>query len=566
MNKKSLILPVFAALFFSMALPVFANNLTFLNDLDIKNSGMGGANAPFSSGAFSAFINPAGLGLAERQEISLVYYNLFEEASLSAASYCLPLIEKGTLSLSGAILNSGAAEERDINNVLTGTFEDSYTAIYASYGILLYDFLSAGLSLKYLSHDFYNESTGGFGLDAGVLFILPYDLRAAVSVTNIIKPVFKYSSNESDSLPLSGSVSAGWSGTFFKDLQDMLKFAAALSFEELNENIIWNTGVQYSVYDIFFLRGGVNNEGFTAGASVKYQNAEINYALVQKPADLVHRLSVAYSFGDDIREIESKFKNKETKARYELIEKIKNETINDFEREVNGLIKAGDYENALKTIGKALVWSPRNEWFLDKELEVTELLRSGKVKSFLYDADFLIENAMYIDALVVLKDILSLDPKNEAASAKFKRTQELIRTLGESNYSVESGNKEIIQKNFESGLDYYAASRFDRAIEEWDKVIKASPLQSQVYKYIQSAQAKLKKIEQAVTLKKAAGEKKLSALYNEAVMLYTKGDFEKSISAWKEYLKLDPENQEAKNYIEKITKEYLELQKQKLEW
>ena len=69
-----------------------------------------------------------------------------------------------------------------------------------------------------------------------------------------------------------------------------------------------------------------------------------------------------------------------------------------------------------------------------------------------------------------------------------------------------------------------------------------------------------------MSLKKINEEKKLSTLYNDAVMLYTKGDFEKSIGQWKEYLKLDPNNTEAKNYIEKITKEYLELQKQKLEW
>lgn len=566
MTKTTITKTLFAALFIFSGSIASANTLSFLSDISIKDSGMAGASAVYSTDSFSPFVNPAGLGLVERQEIGLVYYNLFEGASLSAAAYCLPLMEKGTFSISGVMVNSGSVEERDINNTLVSTFNDSYTAVFASYGISLLDFMSAGLTVKYIYHDFYSENSTGIGADMGLLFVLPYDFRAGLTAANIIKPEFRYTSGASDTLPLRCSFSAGWSGTFLSELNDLFKAAAVLTFEEHSGSAAYSAGVEYSIHGIFSLRGGINNEGFAAGASVEYQNAGLHYALVQKPADLVHRFSVAYSFGDRIRDLEKKFRDKEAKARYELVEKIKSETIDEFEKEVNSLINAGDYENAKKTIGKALVWAPENGWFLEKEIQINELMRSDKIKSSLYDADFLIQNALYIDALVALKNVLDLEPNNAVAAARMKRTQELIRTLGEDNYSVESGNKEIIQKHFEAGLDYYTTAKYDRAITEWDQVIKASPLQSQVYKYIKSAQDKLKHLEKTASIKKAGEEKKLSGLYNEAVVLYTKGEFEKSIGIWKEYLKLDPDNTEAREYIEKITKEYLELQKQKLEW
>jgi tetratricopeptide (TPR) repeat protein len=534
--------------------------------INVKDAGMGGVSAPFTADAFSAFVNPAGLATVPRQEISLVYYNLFEGAVLSSASYSLPLVEKGTLSVSALMLNYGTSEERDSTNKIISTFNDSFSGVYASYGINLLPFLNAGMSLKYLYHSFYTEKSGGFGADLGMIISFPYDLKLALCAENVVKPEFVYSSGESDLLPLYGSVYAGWSTSIVPAINDSLKIGAGMSVEEYQKQPGWQAGAEYSAYSMFFIRGGFNSEGFTAGASLKYQNAELNYALVQKPADLVHRFSIAYSFGDNIRTIEAQFKTKENKARYELIQKITGETVSRFEEEINDLIKTGDYENAMVTIDKALVWAPKDEWFLDKQKEVSQMIKADKIKMYLADADKSIQEALYIDALVSLKNVLDLDPKNEIASLKMKRAQELIKTLGDSNLTVESGNKEIIKKHFELGLDSYASGNFEQAITEWDQVIKASPLQRQVYNYIKRAEEKLKKREEAVSQKKYQDEKNLSVLYNQAVVLYTKGDFEKSIGLWKEYLKLDPNNSEAKDYIEKITKEFLELQKQKLEW
>src|SRR5450759_2611257 len=148
MIKKGIFKAVLSALFLLAGFLSYANTLLFLNGINIKDSGMAGASAPFSADSFSAYVNPAGLAFVSRQEISLVYYNLFEGTSLSAASYCLPLLEKGTFAVSAAVLSGGPIEERDSYNTIINTFDDSWTAVYASYGISIFDFLSAGISLK----------------------------------------------------------------------------------------------------------------------------------------------------------------------------------------------------------------------------------------------------------------------------------------------------------------------------------------------------------------------------------------------------------------------------------
>jgi tetratricopeptide (TPR) repeat protein len=542
-----------------------ANNLYFFSDCDIKNSGMSGSYAPFTSGSFSPFTNPAGLGSAETQELGLMYYNLFEGAVVDCVTYAYPIIDKGTLSVSGIMLDNGSIEQRDANNVLTGTFTDTYKALYLSYGINILQLMDVGVNARYINHDFYNISVSGFGIDAGTIVFLPYGTKLSLYAGDLLQPEFRYSST-ADALPLYYDATLGWEQEVLSQISGILRVAAGFSGEEYDSTVNLHCGAEFSAYKFASVRLGVSGTGFTCGASLKYSGAEFNYALVQSSLDLVHRFSITYDFGENVRSIEKQLSTKEAKAKFELIEKIKTETVSKYEEEVEDFIKSGDYSNALISIQKALVWAPADKWFTEKEGEVQALMNTEKVRNYIDDADSLVRQDLYIDALVSLKNALDIDPKNEIASAKMARAQELIKTLGEKNLSVEEGNKTAIKEHFESGLNDYTAGNYEKAVEEWDKVIKASPLQRQVYNYIQRAQEKIKVKEDAAVAKKSDAEKKLASLYSDAVLLYTKGEFEKSIGLWREYLKLDPDNRDAKEYVEKITKEFLELQKQKLEW
>jgi tetratricopeptide (TPR) repeat protein len=563
--KKTTMVILIAALILA---PFILNGLSlpFLQGADIRDSAMAGSSAPFSNGPSSAYVNPACLAAVPMQGVNILYYPEFENSQLSSLSYALPMLDHGTTSVSLLMLDSGRIDERDGSNILLGTYGDTYTQASLSYGISLFQFLYAGVSAKYLFHNFYQEQTGCFTSDFGIIALFPFNINISALAGNLFKSDLKYTSGSSDTLPVYGDVTAGISFRLLDALKDSLKISAGFEREEYDSSSYYHAGAEYSFYSMFALRCGVNNDGFTLGAAVAYDNAEFNYALIDKPLGFVNRFSVGYNFGENVRAVESQFRTKEAKAKYELIEKIKRDTIEKFEQDITDSMKSGDLENARITAEKALVWSPDDPWFTEKDREITDLINADKVKTYLAEADTLMKQDSYIDAMVSLKNVLDIDPKNQTALDKFARAQELVKTLGENNLSIQEGNKEAIKQHFEAGLNNYAAGNYEKAIDEWDMVIKASPLQRMVYNYIQSAQNKVKKSEEVTNQKKLDRDKKLQALYNDAVVQYSKGEFEKAIGLWREYLKQDPDNAEAKDNLEKITKEYMELQKQKLEW
>ncbi len=544
---------------------VRANNLSFLNDINIRNSGASGSLAPFSSDASCAFVNPACLAFTQEQEIRLLYYNLFAGSSISSVSYAYPLLNAGSVSISGVFQNTPSIEERNAFNEITGSFSDSYKAVYLSYGISLNSFLSAGANIKYINHDFYNSGYSAGGVDAGLVLSLPYNLMLSALSENIVKPEFQYSSTSGDSLPLYFDFTLGDSFSFFSSLNDSLKVGIGVVKEEW-QDIYFHYGAEYSIYNIFFLRAGISLNSFSFGACLNLNGAGIDYAYVSTALDFVHRFSISYSFGENIRAMEAGLRTKEEKLKYEMIQEIKQKNIDDFMKQADDSIKTGDFDSAKATVEKALVWDPNNSWFKDKLNEINNLDKERDIKSLSDEADALMNDKLYIDAMVKLKSLFDLDPNNTSAKEKYDYAETVVTKLGEENLTVEEKNKQEIKTHFDSGISYYASGSYEKAVEEWDKVIDASPMQRQVYNFIKTAEEKVRKKEEVKQTAEQEKAQKINMLYNKAVLLYTQGNFEESINTWKELLTLDPENKEAKEYLEKIKEEYIKVQKQNLQW
>lgn len=565
MKTKILIIP---ALIIITILPaaLFSGTLSFFNDISAKNSSLSGSGAAFSKEAFSSFVNPAGLALLEKQSVSLAFYNLFEGSYISAASYAMPILEAGTVSVSGLLLDAGIIEERDINNIVTGEFSDSYKSVLLSYAYTMFHNYSAGITIKYLNHDFYGISSSGYGMDMGALIKLPYDIRLAAGIVNLIKPVFSYNSSSSDTLSLQYRASLGYEIPVIKDIQGMLQLSAGFSKEEFSTDMQWSAGASYSAYGIGTVSGGLNSEGFSAGASITLYGFTADYAYVKMPYDFSHRFALSYGFGDDIRAAENRIKDQKEKLRSELVTKIKTETLETLKADMEKALYSQDYDAAAAAADKALAWDPSNAFFTAKKEEIALLSKRKQLSSLFVEADKLIEDKLYIDAMVSLKSILDIDPSNGIAWKKFRDTQEIVKKLGQENIVQEQKNRVIIQKNFDAGLDQYTAGNYADAIEQWDKVIKASPLQRQVYNYIKSAQEKIRKVEVKAEKQKSEREKTISSLYNKAVLQYTKGEFQESMKTWQQLLELDPDNADAKTNMKKITEEFKKVQQQELGW
>jgi tetratricopeptide (TPR) repeat protein len=544
---------------------VRANTFNFLHDIDVRDSGAQGALAPFSSGAFSTFIDPAGLAYTSRQTAALTYYNLFQEANLSAASFAYPLMEAGTISVSGVLVNTGKSEERDAANVVTGDFTDSYRVFNLSYGVNLLPFLSAGVTAKYIGETLYRTAYNSYGADFGLIMPLPSGLRASLMVENFIKPVLTYS-DTNDTLPLLINANLGWQTKILQGINDSLKLGCGFTKEEFTADYVLRFGAEYTYNDFASARLGISTEGLSAGASVGVLGAAIDYAFIMTAYDFVHRFGLSYSYGDDIRAAEEKVKSQKDRIKIELVNKIRQETVNQLRQDIIDFIKSGDYDKASDSVEKAMVWAPEDSWFADKRKEIDGLLKQGQIKTYFADADKYYTDKLYIEEMVVLKNILDLDPENKTAKDKFAAAQEIVTKLGDENIIIEQKNRVVIKQHFTDGLSNYTSGNYELAIKEWAQVIKASPMTRQVYEYIKSAEAKIHVKEEKQKQVKLEREMKISSLYNRAVLLYTKGDFQESIKIWRELLNLDPENTDAKDYLKKITEEFKNLQKQELGW
>jgi tetratricopeptide (TPR) repeat protein len=547
---------------------VYANDIPFADAISVRNAGASGALAPYITDSYAPFVNPAGLGFTRQQEIAGMYYNLFENSLISALAYALPLMDKGTLDFSFVYMSTADVEERDINNSLTGEkFSENYTGLFASYGVSLLPFLSAGAAVKYINHALAGSYTGAYGADLGLDALLPYNIRLSAIFDNIIKPEFKYADGASDMLPFHADFTLAGGIGLAAALHDTLLAGVGAAKDEFDRQWGWHAGAEYSINDgAAALRGGINDGGWSVGASVCMYGATFDYAYIKMPLDFMHRFSASYSFGQDIRELEERMNTKEEKLKYELVQKIRQDAVDGFRASITDAMTKGDMEAAQADVQKALVWAPYDEWFKGKEQEINGLINKDKKERLKSEADKLMKEGSYIDALVALKNVLDLDPDNADAKTRFESAQQSVKTMGEKNMAIETQNTVMIKQHFESGLDLYASGDYVKALKEWNKVIDSSPMQRQVYTFIKKVEDKIQQGQEQEKNTQIDRREKLTDMYNQAVILQTKGKFEESIGMWREILKLDPNNKEAKAYLDKVTEEYQKIQRQNLEW
>lgn len=556
-----------AVAFVILPLCLNANNLPFAHDISIRDAGMSGTSAPFKGDSFSVFVNPAGLASVGKQEASGLFNGLFEGAYFTAFSYSHPVYGIGTFAASFSYLRIPDIEEISETSLPTGyKYSDSYAMLAASYGFSPLSFLDAGLSLKFLNHNFYTLSSSAYGLDAGMIVRMPQGFSLSLYAENLIKPVFDFENSGDSVIPVFFSTTAGYEASFPDAFDGTFKIAAGLSKQEHTEKSGWHAGAEYSFYDTLYLRAGLSDTGFSAGCSASYNGVTVHYALQRKPLDFLHRVSVSYSFGEDIRLLESKTRTKEEKIRHDLIIKVKNEALQQLNEEIESLMFYGEYDRALVSISKALAWDADNPAILAKKKEAEELLRGKGVSVLEKEAAELEARGRHIDALVKIKNALDITPADKNLWEKFRSLQSNIQKSAEENILAEAKNETFIRTHFDRGLTNYSEGRFEEAIREWDKVIKASPLQRQVYSFIQSAQAKITEKKDTAVKAEADKKERLTSLYNKAALLHSQGKFEESINAWHELIAADPSNNEAKKILDKVTREYKEMQLRKIVW
>ncbi|MFC1545051.1 PorV/PorQ family protein, partial [Gemmatimonadota bacterium] len=157
-----------------------------------RGIGMGGACSAVLDDISAIWWNPAGLGLMSQREVMLTVVDYTMNLSYSYAAFATPIADNVmTIGVFAGYLDIPNEEITTITSPNgTGNFYNAYDfQMGASFAYNLSDRFTAGLNVKYIHQDFFQNIAGNaFGIDAGAIYhteLADREIRFSFAVQNL---------------------------------------------------------------------------------------------------------------------------------------------------------------------------------------------------------------------------------------------------------------------------------------------------------------------------------------------------------------------------------------------
>lgn len=278
---------------------------------DPRPAALGGAYSALASGPDSMNTNPSGLTDLRLTQLQISHLAYVQGINGETVELGMPIYGLGAWGLGGSCVYS-SDQGRDNWGNSTGTFGNYDTSLMAALA-LQWRFLSGGFTYQVLRSDYavQNKVEGAFALGSDFNFgmqarhLLDGRLDLGISGQNFGTPMSL--GNSVYSLPMTWCGGAAWS------LLPQWKLAAEFSHQPVDFFNAWHFGTEY-VMDLgqsgsVALRAGYidsaqsqlgGGSGFSAGLGLGWSVWHFDYAASSMgDFGLVHRLSLAYTFGGD---------------------------------------------------------------------------------------------------------------------------------------------------------------------------------------------------------------------------------------------------------------------------
>ncbi len=152
------------------------------------------------------------------------------------------------------------------------------------------------------------------------------------------------------------------------------------------------------------------------------------------------------------------------------------------------------------------------------------------------------------NALEAIQKILRLDRKNSYARAAMARVKEMLQTRGD--IKVANSDWQGARNDFRIVLQYFPEDSYSKSrmslVE--GKLAEAEQAEQQ---YLQQLQRQQQEEQQS--------RQKIAALHQSALNAFRAGSYQKALSEWQEYLKYEPNSDEAYYYIGAVHQEEKQL-------
>jgi tetratricopeptide (TPR) repeat protein len=488
----------------------YGTESVFMTGAGSRPDGMAGAFTAVADDLSAIYYNPAGLVNIKKEEISLLYYPLYESSSYSSIAYGQALLNFGTIAANFFMFSTGNIEGYDQANNFTSMFGSQQYKLTFSYGRNIADSLSAGANASVYYSEMSRFNYAGFGADLGILYAPFPFLSAGLMARNIIAPDFSMQ-----------SVTESLGRTYTLGLmarQRIAEFEFKADYDASvgeKEGFKERAGVEITWSNMAALRAGYGDSGFTFGAGLTLYEAKFDYAYVSN-MDFggMHRFTVSYSFGMTIEEQREQWR----RNIYNEVRKIVDEKVKiKIKEEAEALYRLayvnyqnGAYGEALAEVEKSLEWKHDHEPSL------------------------------------IMKKILE---------DKFK--EKLSSSAGPELSGV---NDSYVT----AGIEFYEKMQYDEAIKQWEQALKSRPGNKAIKSLILTA---MKDMDSVPKRPQVSREQKEMAdrMYYIAVNSYTSGDLKGAIEIWKKVLAIDPEDVKTLRDLKKAQAEIEELSRRGIE-
>jgi len=480
MKKANFLIPAFN---------IYLILILIVSTANAQNDGFAGTHSNFNLGvgaralalgnayvavpydATAIYWNPAGLDHIQRKNVSLFYTNVFPGTGTQYyfLGYVHPTISFGTLGMGVINIGTSDIQERDESAVPLGNGSYSNYQILFSFGKQLPWNFSLGLNLK-INHQSFSgflsqgigTSATGIGADLGILYrpnftnLFLSGLSLGITVQNLVGSRLKMDT-ATDIHPI--NLRFGLAKPILTNEWGN-QFTIFLDFEQ-GEKVPfkYHFGTEYVFQNIAMLRMGINNSQLAFGAGALFNMFQLDYSFgkfAENDFSPSHRISFTMNLGKSKKELirlaeERQFLEAQQIARQQ-VEFERNKKISESMDRGKTYLSDGDYARAMSEFNFIRKY--------EKEMPHMPMIREA-IKLY------------------------------EIAEQKNKESlEENIKAIQAKNAEEERLEKEKIALNnyFKQGFAYYESQDYEKAIEEWGKMLEIDPDNKLAKQYISTAQ------------------------------------------------------------------------------
>jgi hypothetical protein len=275
-----------------------------------RGIGMGNALSSVTEGELVSYYNPAITPFQENNSFqagysflsldrALNYFNYTRRFDFYSAQDTIPETRKPrtTAGLSIGVINSGVRniDGRDNNGLPTGELSTSENQFFIGLAAKISEKFSVGLATKFYYYKLYEEiNSTSLGLDIGALYRINNNFNLSLVFVDLMS---KYKWDTSPVYQQNGVISEDK----FPNLRKLgvsyrnreIGILGALEFENssVKTNIL-RAGVEYNIYDKFYIRGGVDQ--FNISNSDWHVKPSLGFSFFQPFGNLV--VGIDYAF------------------------------------------------------------------------------------------------------------------------------------------------------------------------------------------------------------------------------------------------------------------------------